>query len=93
MAWADEYGNAHIDQKDMLLDLYGGHSIIGRSLVIHSKVDDLGKGGDAGSKASGNSGVRIGCCTVGLAAGPEPEYKPAPKQAYAPEPAYNNYKW
>ena len=83
-AYADEYGTAVIEQKDMLIDLYGGQSIIGRSLVIHSKKDDLGKGGDAGSKASGNSGARIGCCTIGLAAGPEPKYEA--------KPAYDSYE-
>ena len=78
MAWADDYGNASIEQKDMLIDLYGGQSIIGRSLVIHAKIDDLGRGGDAGSKASGNSGARIGCCTIGLTASPEPKYDDKP---------------
>lgn len=62
-----------------MIDLWGNHSVIGRSIVIHEKKDDLGRGGDKGSLASGNAGARIGCCTIGLAAGPKPKYvaKPA----------------
>jgi Cu-Zn family superoxide dismutase len=74
MAYADKNGDAIIEQGDTQLDLYGDKSIIGRSLVIHKKKDDLGRGGDAGSLASGNSGPRIGCCTIGLVAGPKKSY-------------------
>ena len=32
--------------------------ITGRSLVVHADKDDLGRGGDAGSLATGNAGAR-----------------------------------
>lgn len=41
------------------LRLNGKNSIIGRSLVIHSQEDDLGRGGDEESLRTGNSGDRI----------------------------------
>ena len=36
---------------------------------IHGGEDDLGRGGDAGSKRSGNAGVQLGCCVIGLTDG------------------------
>jgi len=39
-------------------------SVIGRTLVIHQDMDDLGLGGDEGSLANGNAGARVGCCTI-----------------------------
>lgn len=74
-----------------MIDLWGNHSVIGRSIVIHEKKDDLGRGGNKGSLASGNAGARIGCCTIGLAAGPKPKYvaKPAASYGYSvSQPAY-----
>lgn len=46
--------------------LFGGHSVIGRAVVIHEKQDDLGQGGDAASLQNGNAGARIGCCVIGI---------------------------
>ena len=69
-AYADKNGDARI-QEITDLDLYGDNSVIGRSLVLHKKMDDLGRGGNAGSIASGNSGPRIACCTIGLSYGPK----------------------
>ncbi|XP_031727312.1 extracellular superoxide dismutase [Cu-Zn]-like [Anarhichas minor] len=41
-------------------------SVIGRAVVVHEKMDDLGQGGDAGSLLHGNAGRRLGCCIIGI---------------------------
>ncbi|KAK2817092.1 hypothetical protein Q5P01_025283 [Channa striata] len=46
--------------------LFGGLSVLGRAVVIHEKVDDLGQGGDAGSLLHGNAGRRLACCIIGV---------------------------
>jgi Cu/Zn superoxide dismutase len=51
------------------------HDIIGRSIVIHSGVDDMGRWRNdysnperqKGSSTTGNSGSRIACSVIGLA--------------------------
>jgi len=40
-------------------------SIVGRSVVIHEGVDDLGLGGNAESLETGNAGGRISCAIIG----------------------------
>jgi len=51
---------------DKLIKLRGKYSIIGRSVVIHEKEDDLGKGENKDSHTTGNAGSRIGCGVIGL---------------------------
>ncbi|XP_016099455.1 extracellular superoxide dismutase [Cu-Zn]-like [Sinocyclocheilus grahami] len=46
--------------------LFGGHSVLGRAVVVHEKEDDLGMGSDEESKRSGNTGERIACCVIGI---------------------------
>ncbi|CAJ1052317.1 extracellular superoxide dismutase -like isoform X2 [Notolabrus celidotus] [Xyrichtys novacula] len=55
--------NAMLESK---ATLFGGESVIGRAVVIHEKLDDLGLGGDAGSLLHGNAGRRLGCCVIGI---------------------------
>ncbi|KAM9314603.1 extracellular superoxide dismutase [Cu-Zn]-like [Pholidichthys leucotaenia] len=46
--------------------LFGGLSVFGRAVVVHEKIDDLGRGGDAGSLLHGNAGRRLACCIIGI---------------------------
>lgn len=54
---ADAAGKAHIDWKGKM-SLGGADSIIGKSLVVHEKEDDLK------TDPSGNSGARIACGAI-----------------------------
>uniref|UniRef100_Q8I806 Superoxide dismutase [Cu-Zn] n=1 Tax=Anemonia viridis TaxID=51769 RepID=Q8I806_ANEVI len=60
-------GRIKIMLSDYLVSLYGPYSVIGRSFVIHAKIDDLGRGTGAARKESlktGNAGARLACCTI-----------------------------
>jgi len=46
---------------DPLIKLDGDTNILGRSIVIHLGVDDLGKTNHVDSKTTGNSGERMAC--------------------------------
>lgn len=46
------------------IDLIGKRSVVGRSIVIHSDEDDLGKGGDEESLKTGNAGERLACGVI-----------------------------
>ncbi|KAI4900125.1 hypothetical protein NFI96_005428 [Prochilodus magdalenae] len=46
--------------------LFGSQSILGRSVVVHEKEDDLGLGSNEESKRSGNAGRRIAGCVIGI---------------------------
>jgi superoxide dismutase, Cu-Zn family len=54
---ADASGKAHLDWKGKL-QLSGAESIIGKSVVVHEKEDDLK------SDPAGNAGARIACGVI-----------------------------
>ncbi|TMW51990.1 hypothetical protein DOY81_002908 [Sarcophaga bullata] len=52
--------------SDHLISLTGPRTIIGRGLVIHDNVDDLGKTTHPDSKKTGNAGGRAACGVIGV---------------------------
>jgi len=63
---ADESGVAKGEMNDALIQLSGEFSVIGRSMMVHADVDDLGKGGHDLSPTTGNAGARIACGEIKL---------------------------
>jgi len=64
---AGEDGVAVVNLEDTQLSLTGLASIVGRGVVVHAGMDDLGRGGDDGSMKTGNAGGRVACGVIGLA--------------------------
>jgi len=70
-----DLGNVEIENNgrvnhmwlDTQVKLYGPTSVIGRSIVLHEKKDDLGLGGNPESLKTGNAGKRIACGIIGIA--------------------------
>jgi Cu-Zn family superoxide dismutase len=58
---ADSTGKASFEMVDTMLSLSGANSVIGRSVIIHAKPDDMK------TQPSGDSGDRIGCGVIGIA--------------------------
>jgi Cu-Zn family superoxide dismutase len=61
----DANGKANVDIRDSKMTLMGPDSIIGRSVVVHEKADDLGRGGTEESKKTGSAGGRPACGVIG----------------------------
>uniref|UniRef100_A0A3G1STG5 Superoxide dismutase [Cu-Zn] n=1 Tax=Sclerodermus guani TaxID=380176 RepID=A0A3G1STG5_9HYME len=63
---ADASGVAKVDITDTVISLSGANNILGRSFVIHSGEDDLGKGNSSLSLTTGNAGDRWACGIIGI---------------------------
>ena len=62
----DENGNCTMKFYDNMIKLNGDfQNIIGRSIVIHEKTDDLGLTNNEESLKTGNAGNRIACAVIG----------------------------
>ncbi|KAF2492959.1 superoxide dismutase [Lophium mytilinum] len=64
----DGQGNGTGTVTDKLVKLIGPDSVVGRTVVVHSGTDDLGKGDSEESKKTGNAGTRPACGVIGIAA-------------------------
>ncbi|GAA5815390.1 hypothetical protein MFLAVUS_008898 [Mucor flavus] len=62
---AQENGIAILNITTNSLELCGKKSIIGRGIVVHENIDDLGLGGTPLSNSTGNAGGRIACGVIG----------------------------
>ncbi|CAG8655032.1 8778_t:CDS:2 [Funneliformis caledonium] len=74
---ANQAGEVQTVITDKQIKLLGPNTIIGRTMVIHADVDDLGKGGHELSFTTGNAGGRLACGVIGIA-GPK-EVQPSPE--------------
>jgi len=65
----DQLGNINVNINipyESLVPLSGAYSVIGRTLVVHEQVDDLGLGGSPVSNTTGNAGGRVACGVIGV---------------------------
>jgi Cu/Zn superoxide dismutase len=80
---ADDLGRFQFAYVDPLLRVDGSAwGVLGRSVVIHAGVDDLGRGEGPDSLTTGSAGGRMACAVIGRAATPKPNYASPP---HAPE--------
>ncbi|XP_018421071.1 PREDICTED: extracellular superoxide dismutase [Cu-Zn]-like [Nanorana parkeri] len=68
-----DFGNFHVQNgeiqqhlSNLEASLFGPVSVMGRSVVLHKFLDDLGKGNNQASLENGNAGPRLACCVIGF---------------------------
>lgn len=63
------FGNAtgfsNVTFYDDLISLAGPRNIVGRGVIVHLNIDDLGRGGHPDSLTTGNAGPRVACGVIG----------------------------
>ncbi|KAJ2730279.1 hypothetical protein H4S00_000076 [Coemansia sp. D1744] len=64
---APSSGSTQVDIKDSQVSLFGEHSVVGRTVVVHVDEDDFGKGGHELSLTTGNAGGRLACGVISIA--------------------------
>ena len=65
---ANAEGKAIVKISDRLVKLIGPQSVIGRSLVVAKREDDMGKGGHETSLRTGNAGEPVAWGVIGISA-------------------------
>ncbi|XP_017891068.1 superoxide dismutase [Cu-Zn]-like isoform X2 [Ceratina calcarata] len=63
---ANDQGEATVHIRDNVISFSGENNIVGRAFVVHSGVDDLGKGNSTLSSTTGNAGDRWACGIIEL---------------------------
>ncbi|KAJ6636369.1 Extracellular superoxide dismutase [Cu-Zn], partial [Pseudolycoriella hygida] len=70
--FGDANGLGQARFTDNLISLAGPRNIIGRGVIIHLNIDDLGRGGHPDSLTTGNAGPRIACGVIGYVSSDAP---------------------
>ena len=58
---ADASGKAHLELTDQKMTFSGENCVLGRSVIVHEKADDLH------TQPTGDAGGRVGCGVIGVA--------------------------
>ncbi|KAL5266869.1 hypothetical protein ACHWQZ_G004046 [Mnemiopsis leidyi] len=61
---SNKQGEGVYNVSEDRFEVRGDRSVVGRAVVLHAGTDDLGLGGDEGSRKTGNAGSRWACCTL-----------------------------
>jgi superoxide dismutase, Cu-Zn family len=77
---ANANGVVELTVTDRLVTLFGDINALGRGIIIHEKVDDLGVTDHPSSKTVGNAGSRLACANIQLV----PETLPTDATPVAP---------
>lgn len=61
----DANGYSNITFSDSLISLAGPRNIVGRGVIVHLYIDDLGLTDHPDSLVTGNAGPRVACGVIG----------------------------